>query len=128
MLFMCYNFIVRGAIMTQEIILKVILTVVSFITTGVLGYLVAKIKSYKDKIKNKNNENDLLKDAIMTMLQSNLTNTYYVYENTKAIPDYVYKNWLNMLKMYEQLGGNDYVHVLAEKMKHWDFEKTDILK
>lgn len=114
--------------MEQEIILKVILTIVGFITTGALGYLVAKVKSYKDRIKNKNSENDLLKKAIMTMLQSNLTNTYYVYESNETIPDYVYKNWLNMLKMYEQLGGNDYIHVLAEKIKHWDFEKTDILK
>ena len=35
--------------MFDEIILKVILTVVGFITTGVLGYLVAKIKNYKKR-------------------------------------------------------------------------------
>ena len=114
--------------MGQEIILKIILTIVGFITTGVLGYLVAKIKSYKERIESKNKEDVLLKEALMTMLQSNLTNTYYVYESNETIPDYVYKNWLNMLKMYEQLGGDDYIHVLAEKIKKWDFEKTDILK
>lgn len=114
--------------MMEEIIMKVILTIVGFVITGLLGYFVAKVKDYKSKLHNKENEEKLLKTALMTMLQSNLTNTYYVYENLKVIPDYVYKNWLNMLKIYEQLGGNDYIHVLADKMKKWDFEKTDILK
>lgn len=114
--------------MVEKIILEVILTIVGFIITGTLGYFVAKAKDYKSKLQQKENEGKLLKTALMTMLQSNLTNTYYVYENMKTIPDYVYKNWVNMLKIYEQLGGNDYIHVLAEKMKKWDFEKTDILK
>ena len=110
--------------MTQTIIN----TIITFIISGLLGYCVSCIKSYKTKLKDKNEESKLLKDALMTMLQNNLTNTYYVYENVGKIPDYVYKNWTNSLKIYEQLGGNDYVHVLAEKMKNWDFEKTDILK
>ena len=54
--------------------------------------------------------------------------TYYVYENMKEIPDYVYKNWLNSLSIYEKLGGDDYIHILADKMKKWDFTKTDVLK
>ena len=110
--------------MTQTIIN----TIITFIISGLLGYSVSCIKSYKNKLNEKNEESKLLKDALMTMLQNNLTNTYYVYENVGKIPDYVYKNWTNSLKIYEQLGGNDYVHVLAEKMKNWDFEKTDILK
>ena len=106
----------------------VINTIITFIISGLLGYSVSCIKSYKDKLNKKDEESKLLKDALMSMLQNNLTNTYYVYENVGKIPDYVYKNWTNSLKIYEQLGGNDYVHVLAEKMKNWDFEKTDILK
>lgn len=106
----------------------IINTIITFFVSGVLGYCVSNIKNYKNKLKEKNEESKLLKDALMTMLQNNLTNTYYVYENVGKIPDYVYKNWTNSLKIYEQLGGNDYVHVLAEKMKKWDFEKTDILK
>ena len=35
--------------MVDEVILKVILTAVSFITTGLLGYFSAKVKSYKEK-------------------------------------------------------------------------------
>lgn len=114
--------------MMEEIIMKVILTIVGFVITGLLGYFVAKVKDYKSKLHNKENEEKLLKTALMTMLQSNLTNTYYVYENLKVIPDYVYKNWLNSFKIYKALGGNDYVDTIKSKIDKWDFEKTDILK
>lgn len=106
----------------------IIKTVISFLVTGTLGYLLAQVKGYRKKLKDKDIESKLLKDALMTLFQNNLTNTYWVYEKTKDIPDYVYKNWLNSLEIYEKLGGDDYVHVLAEKMKTWHFSKTDILK
>ena len=107
---------------------SIISTTITFIVSGLLGYSVSLIGKYKNRLNEKSEESKLLKEALMTMLQNNLTNTYYVYENVGKIPDYVYKNWTNSLKIYEQLGGNDYVHVLADKMKDWDFQKTDILK
>jgi len=100
-----------------ETILKAIIT---YVVPAVLGFLIAKITNYKKK-------NDSLKNGVMTMLQSNLTNTYYYYEPFKKIPDYIYKNFLNELKAYEDLDGNDYVHILAEHIKHWEITRTDIL-
>ena len=35
--------------MVEEILLKVILTIVGFVVTGVLGYFVGKVKEYKKK-------------------------------------------------------------------------------
>ncbi len=106
----------------------IIKSAIGVIVSGALGYCISKIKSYKNAIKEKEQEKDLLKEAMMTMLQGSFTNTFYVYEELGKIPDYVYKNWLNQKKIYEELGGNDYIHVLADKMKKWNFEKTDILK
>ena len=106
----------------------IINTVITGIVSALLGYCISLVKNYKKKLEEKEEEGKMLKEAMMTMLQSNLTNTYYVYENMEQIPDYVYKNWLNSLAIYEKLGGDDYIHVLAEKMKKWDFSKTDILK
>lgn len=106
----------------------IIKSAIGVIISGALGYCISKIKSYKNAIKEKEQEKDLLKEAMMTMLQGSLTNTFYVYEELGKIPDYVYKNWLNQKKIYEELGGNDYIHILADKMKKWNFEKTDILK
>ena len=102
-------------------------SVLSILVSGIIGYLIGLINNYKKKIKSKEEESAMLKEALMTMLQSNLTNTFYVYDTKKQIPDYVYRNWNNSKVIYEKLGGNDYIHVLSEKMKDWDFTKTDIL-
>lgn len=114
--------------MIYEIILKVVLTIVGFIVTGSLGYLTAKVKSYKERLLKKEENESTQNDALLTILQNQLTNTYYVYENIGEIPDYVYKNWLNMLSIYERLGGNSYIHTLDRKMENWKIIKTDILK
>lgn len=106
----------------------IIKSAIGIIVSGALGYCISKLKEYRKKLKNKEDEKDLLKEAMMTMLQGSLTNTYYLYEEIGKIPDYIYKNFLNSLAIYEKLGGDDYIHVLADKMRKWDFEKTDILK
>lgn len=105
----------------------IIKTAIGFIVSGALGYCVNAIKNYKKKLKEKGEEQNISKEALMILLQTNLTTTYYVYEESGKIPDYIYKGWLNSLKIYEKLGGDDYVHTLAEKMKNWEFIKTDIL-
>lgn len=99
---------------------QIIGIVTNFIVTGLLGYAVATIKNYKKK-------NNATNKALKIMLQNNLTNTYFVYSAKKSIPDYVYRNWLNMLDEYENLEGDDYIHTLSEKMKSWEIVRTDIL-
>ena len=106
---------------------QIIGIVINFIVSGVLGYCVKALKDYKKKLKVKVNEEELLKKALMTMLQSNLTNTYFVYSTKKKIPDYVYKNWCNEFKIYKQLGGNEYCDTLNERMEQWEIVRTDIL-
>jgi len=100
---------------------QVIKTIINYVLPLIVGFLISQVRNYKRK-------NDGLKNGVMTMLQSNLTNTYYYYEPLKKVPDYVYKNFLNELKAYEDLGGNDYVHILANHMKNWEITRTDILK
>ena len=100
---------------------QIIKSIISYLVPAILGFLIAKVINYRKK-------NDSLKIGVMTMLQSNLTSTYFIYEPLKAIPDYIYKNFLNELKAYEDLGGNDYIHTIAEKMKAWEITRTDILK
>lgn len=99
---------------------QIIDTVLKFVLTGALGYLINVLKNYKKKTGATNN-------ALKIMLQTNLTNTYFVYSTKKKIPDYVYRNWLNMLEEYEKLNGDDYIHTLAEKIKSWEIVRTDIL-
>lgn len=103
-------------------------TTITFIVSGILGYCISVIKNYKKKLKSKEINEEIQNIALQTILQSQLTNTYFVYQELGEIPDYVYKNWLNMLSIYEKLGGNDYIHNLASKMNSWKIIKTDVLK
>lgn len=99
---------------------QIIDIVLKYIIPIILGYCISLIKNYKKK-------SNATNKALKIMLQNNLTNTYFVYSTKKKIPDYVYRNWLNMLKEYENLDGDDYIHTLADKIKSWEIVRTDIL-
>ena len=99
----------------------IIKSIIGYVVPAVLGFLIAKLTSYKKK-------NDSLKNAMMTMLQSNISNTFFLYDPAKQIPDYMYKNTLNQAKAYKDLNGNDYIEHIMKKMENWDIIRTDILK
>ena len=113
--------------MINEIILKAVLTIVGFCITGLLGFLAAQVKQYKKREKEEKEERELLKNGVKMLLQSNLTNVFYVHNELGQIEDYKLKNWYNELKEYYSLGGNDYMHVLEEKMSKLKIIHTDIL-
>lgn len=95
--------------MFDEIILKVILTVVGFITTGVLGYLVAKVKDYKKRDVNQ-------EEALKCLLRSNITSKYYVYNEIGSIPVYEKENIDYMFEQYKLMGGNSYVERIVKEI------------
>lgn len=109
--------------------IQTILTVsISTITGSVIGYLISVLKKYKEKLKQKTENETLQNTALQALLKGQLTNTYFVYNELKQIPDYAYQNFLDMLKVYESLGGNGFIHTIARKMEDWEITKTDILK
>ena len=95
--------------MFDEIILKVILTVVGFVTTGVLGYLVAKVKDYKKRDVNQ-------EEALKCLLRSNITSKYYVYNEMGSIPVYEKENIDYMFEQYKLMGGNSYVERIVKEI------------
>lgn len=102
-------------------------TIITFVISSILGYCVSLIRSYKNKLKeNRKNEN-IQNMALLTLLKGNLTNTYFVYNEIKKIPDYAYQNFLDTLSVYEGLGGDGFIHNIAKKMEEWEITKTDIL-
>ena len=102
-------------------------TLITVVIGAVFGYCVNVIKSYKSKLLAKEKNENIQNIALLTMIQSNLTNTYFVYNELKRIPDYVLRNWNNLFEIYQKLGGNDYCHTLKIKMESWEIVKTDIL-
>lgn len=105
----------------------IINTIITFIVSGILGYLAKTIKDYKEKLKKKTSNEILQNRALLTLLKNNLTSTYFVYNELKVIPDYVYQNFLDELSVYESLGGDGFIHKIAEKMESWEISPTDIL-
>lgn len=102
-------------------------TIITFLLSSILGYCVSSIKNYKIKLNEKKENENVQNVALKSLLKGNLTNTYFVYNELKTIPDYVYENFLEMLGVYEALGGNGFVHNIAKKMESWKIKKTDVL-
>ena len=102
--------------MFDEIILKAILTVVGFITTGVLGYLAAKVKNYKQR-------DTTQEEALKCLLRSNITSKYYVYSELKEIPLYEKENINYMFEQYKAMLGNSYVGGLVEEINKLPIKK-----
>jgi len=88
--------------MIDEIVLKIILTIVGFIVTGILGYLVAKLKERK-----KNDRN--IEKALKCLLRSSITKIYYEYVPKGFIPQYEKENVTYLYTQYKELGGNSYI-------------------
>ena len=106
----------------------IINTSITFVVSSILGYCLNVIKNYKKKLNEKIQSETLQNVALQTLLKSQLTNIFFVYNELKEIPDYVYQNFLDMLKVYESLGGDSYIHTISKKMEMWEIVKTDILK
>lgn len=94
--------------MFNEVVMKIILTVVGFITTGLLGYLTAKVKEYKANDTNQ-------EEALKCLLRSAITSKYYVYTELGTIPTYEKENLVYMYEQYQKMGGNSYINnIMAE--------------
>ena len=101
--------------------------IISYVVPLILGYCFSRIKVYKDKLKNAKKNENIQNVALQALLKSQLTNVYFVYSELKQIPDYAYQNFLDMLKVYESLDGDGFIHTIAKKMESWEIVKTDIL-
>lgn len=106
----------------------IITTAISTLTGLAIGFLVSKVKEYKGKADKTKANNEVQNEALKLLLQSNLTNAYFIYEETQKVKDYQYKNWLNMFNIYKKLDGNDYLDAVYERLKKIKIEKTDIMK
>lgn len=102
--------------MLNEIWVKIVLTAVGFITTGILGYLTGKIKEYQ---KNDNTQSEALK----CLLRSSITSKYYVYSELKTIPLYEKENLNYMYEQYKNMGGNSYINEIMGEINNLPIKK-----
>ena len=102
--------------MWDEIIIKVILTIVGFIITGLLGYLTAKVKEYRKKDKTQ-------EEALKCLLRSAITSKYYVYTEIGEIPQYEKENLVYMFEQYKNMGGNSYINQIMVEINNLPIKK-----
>lgn len=95
--------------MMNEIALKILLPILNFIITGVLGYSIAKIKNYKK-------EEQIQQEALKCLLRSQITSKYYVYSELGEIPSYEKENINYMFEQYTKMGGNSYVAKIMQEI------------
>ncbi len=88
--------------------LDTVLTCLTTIIVALIPVIVAIFKGRKAQ-----------SEALLMLLQAQLTEIYFRYEELHEIPDYQFKNWKNLLKAYEALGGDDYIHTLDKLMSTW---------
>ena len=99
--------------MINSIITYIITFLIGCFLTSLIG-LIPKLKAYRE--------------AILMMLQHDLTNLAFVCIDLGYIMDYQLKSWSNMKRVYKLLGGNDYIDALDEKIKQLPVKATGILQ
>ena len=102
--------------MLEEILLKIILTIVGFIVTGMLGYFTAKIKQYKQR-------DGKQEEALKCLLRSTITSKYYVYSELGTIPAYEKENIDYMFEQYKAMGGNSYIETIVKEINSLPIKK-----
>ena len=109
--------------MAEEIIMKIILTIVGMGTTGIIGYLSGKVKQNKELEKKREEEHTVFKGALICLLRSNITSQCYVYKKIGSVPPYEKENVNYMRQQYKTMGGNSYVDTLVEEFNKLPVEK-----
>lgn len=61
-------------------------------------------------------KNSLQNEALMSLLRTNITNTYYKYINCESVPMYVKENLVKEYCIYHQFNGNGFIDVIYEEL------------
>lgn len=109
--------------MAEEILMKVVLTIVGMATTGTIGYLSGKVKQNKIIEKKREEEHVVFKGALICLLRSNITSQCYVYKKLGSVPPYEKENVNYMRQQYKAMGGNSYVDTLVEEFNKLPVER-----
>lgn len=113
-------------------------TIVNFAVTGVLGYLVATLKDFKKKKKEKEDtilkkiENiekklEKLDQEDLLQMKADLSNKFFVYDAMDEVDDYLVESFRKECERYFDRGGDSWVHPMYEKSIEWEIKPTGYL-
>ena len=102
--------------MANEVIWKIVLNVIGFLTTTLCGYLLAKIKDYRRRDNNQ-------QEALKCLLRSAISSKYYVYTELGMIPTYEKENLVYMYEQYKNMKGNSYIDNIIKEIERLPIKK-----
>ena len=113
----------------------IINTIITFIISGLLGYTVSRIKSYKEKLNDKKQEEkDILeefkrlKETQLMDMRNDLSNKFYVYDCLEEVEDYLVMSFREKCEQYFNFGGDSWIHPMYDKSFKWNIKPTGYLK
>lgn len=91
-------------------------TILSTITGSLIGYIITKVKIMKK-------EDADIKDAVTSLLRSDITNYYYRCVGRNYIRQWEKQNIYYLYESYKKLGGNSYVEIIMEHIDELPVKK-----
>lgn len=90
---------------------------VPFFLGAIIAFLKGRLDKYKDKVENKENENQVIKDAVQSLLRDRLIDKYRHYKALGEMTILDKENIDHLYNEYLNLGGNGTVKELFEDLK-----------
>lgn len=106
----------------------IIKSTISFVVTGLLGYCLSLIKSYKKERKDILYEFKELKQSQLMDMKSDLSSKFYIYDAMDEVEDYLVESFREKCERYFHLGGNTWIKPMYDKSFHWKIKPTGYLK
>ena len=118
---------------------QILSIIVNFVVTGLLGYLVATLKDFKKKKKEKDDkiftEIEYIKKKLekidqedLKQMKADLSNKFFIYDAMDEVEDYLVESFRNDCERYFDRDGDSWVHPMYEKSFEWDIKPTGYLK
>jgi len=98
----------------------VIKTTISFVVTGAFGYLIARLKGYRQKLK-------ALEETQLMDMKGDLSNKFFVYDSLDEVEDYLVMSFREKCEKYFDLGGDSWIHPMYDKSFEWKIKPTGYL-
>ena len=114
-------------------------TIINFAVTGLLGYVVASLKSMKKKKKEKDDlilskleqlekRLDAIDQEDLLQMKSELSNKFYVYDAMDEVEDYLVESFRKECERYFDRKGDSWIHPMYDKSFDWEIKPTEYLK
>lgn len=92
-----------------------VISIIMSVTSGVLLAIVKQLIDDNKKLKSdQQRKTQAMQDGMMLLLKIQLIEYHEKYMNDDSIPTYVYDNFDEMYKVYQELGGNGMVKHMKE--------------